>query len=226
MTQKSSIQMSQGYDVLSPKTGKAYPILCEEWAYLKIKVRSISEKPNLYYSIALLLLGSSLSTLITILTGGYSNPNNPTKLIIALATLAVTLLVGIICLYFAKEQRKINRTKASDVLSQMDLIERRYQDESNDSTLEEIILSQPFRLTFNPETKKSKKLAFGPAGLIVEGNNQNEHSWRVIDDKLELMNLQGKVFSRFYYDKKEEMFKHTNEEDTLSIRGQYMVPEA
>jgi len=134
MTEKSSIQISQGYDVLPPKTGKAYPILCEEWEYLKKKVGSISERPNVYYSIGFLLFGACISTLIAILTGSFPNPNPNTlssRLVIAWAVVAVTLLVGSICLYFAKEQRKVNQIKASDVLSQMSLIERRYQDESD-----------------------------------------------------------------------------------------------
>jgi hypothetical protein len=96
---------------------------------------------------------------------------------------------------------------------------------SSDATLEDILLSRPFRLFFNPENKRSKKMVFKGGGLITEGNNQNEHSWRVVKDRLELVNLAGKVFSRFYYDKKDKMFKHTNEEDTLSLRGQYIVPE-
>jgi hypothetical protein len=135
MTEKSSIQMSQGYDVLPPKTGKAYPILCEEWEYLKRKVRSISEKPNVYHSIGFLLFGACISTVIAILTGSFPNPDPNTlspRLVIAWAVVAVTLLVGSICMYFAKEQSKVNQMKASDVLSQMDLIERRYQNESND----------------------------------------------------------------------------------------------
>jgi len=33
MNKKYSIQVSQGYDIIPPKTGKAYPILCEEWNY-------------------------------------------------------------------------------------------------------------------------------------------------------------------------------------------------
>jgi hypothetical protein len=94
-----------------------------------------------------------------------------------------------------------------------------------DSKIEDIITSRPFRLIFNPTTKRSKKIVFRPGGLIVEGNNKKEHSWRVVSDKLELINLDGNVFSRFSYDKKEKIFKHTNEEDTLSIRDQYIVPE-
>jgi hypothetical protein len=134
MSEKSSIQMSQGYDVLPPKTGKAYPILCEEWDYIKKKVGSISEKPNIYHTIGSILLGACISTLVAVLTGTFSNnnPNTPSpKLIIAWAIVAVTLIVGLICLYFSKEQRKVTQTKASDVLNQMQLIERRYQSESN-----------------------------------------------------------------------------------------------
>ncbi|MBI4681027.1 MAG: hypothetical protein HY753_07470 [Nitrospirae bacterium] len=86
MTEKSSIQMSQDYDVLPPKTGKAYPILCEEWDYLKKNVGSISEKPNIYHTIGSVLLGAFISTLIAILTGTFPDPNPNTlspKLIIA-----------------------------------------------------------------------------------------------------------------------------------------------
>ena len=96
---------------------------------------------------------------------------------------------------------------------------------SSDATLEDIILSRSFRLFYNPAGKRSKRMVFKTGGLIVEGNNQNEHSWRVVDNKLELMNLDGKAFSRFYYDKKDKLFRHTNDDDTLSIRGQYIVPE-
>ena len=134
MTEKSSIQMSQGYDVIPPKTGKAYPILCEEWNYLKQNVGSISEKPNIYNSIGFLLLGAFISTVIAILTGSFPNPNPDTlspKLVIAWAVVAVTFIVSLICLYFAREQSKVRQKKASDVLSQMELIERRYQNESN-----------------------------------------------------------------------------------------------
>jgi len=135
MTDNSSIQMSQGYDVLPPKTGKAYPILCEEWEYLKDNVGTITEKPNIYHSIGFVLLGACLSTVIAIFTGTFPNPN-PTvissKLIIAWAIAVVTFIVGVICLYFGNEKRKLTEKKASDILSQMELIERRYQTENQD----------------------------------------------------------------------------------------------
>lgn len=133
MTENSSIQMSQGYDVLQPKTGKAYPILCEEWAYLKTNIGTITEKPDIYNSLGFVLLGACLSTVIAIFTGTFPSPTPnivSSKLIIAWAIAVVTLLVGLICLYFGNEKRKLIEKKASDILIQMELIERRYQTET------------------------------------------------------------------------------------------------
>ena len=133
MTENSSIQMSQGYDILPPRTGKAYPILCEEWNYLKSNIETITEKPNIYHTIGSVLLGACLSTLIAIITGSFPNPdpsNTSTKLVIAWSVVMVTLIVGVICLYFAREKRKLIEKKASDILSQMELIEKRYQNET------------------------------------------------------------------------------------------------
>jgi hypothetical protein len=90
--------------------------------------------------------------------------------------------------------------------------------------LQSFVLGQPFRLFFNPP-QYSKRMTFSKGGIISEGNNQNEHTWRIAGDKLELLQLDGKVHSRFYYDATDNTFKHTNDADTLSIRGQFIVPD-
>jgi predicted nucleotide-binding protein with TIR-like domain len=90
--------------------------------------------------------------------------------------------------------------------------------------LEAILLAEPFRLVFNPP-KFSKRIVFAADGKIIEGNNGNEHSWRIVQNKLELVQLDGKVHSRFVYDAADRTFKHTNDPDTLSIRNQFIVPE-
>lgn len=90
--------------------------------------------------------------------------------------------------------------------------------------LENLLVGRPFRLVFNPP-KYSKRIVFAPNGMIVEGNNQNEHSWRLAAGKLELLQLNGLVHSRFSYYPTEGMFRHTNDTDTLSLRNQYITPE-
>ena len=42
------------------------------------------------------------------------------------------------------------------------------------------------------------------------------------DDYLEILNIENQVFSRFRFDANGVVFHHTNDEDTLSIKGQYI----
>jgi hypothetical protein len=88
--------------------------------------------------------------------------------------------------------------------------------------IEAFIVTHPLRLFFTPPNR-SKRMRFEPEGRIVEGNNRNEHSWRVVDGKLELLQLDGRVHSRFVFDADSQTFKHTNDSDTLSIRDQFIV---
>ena len=88
--------------------------------------------------------------------------------------------------------------------------------------IETFIVTHPLRLFFTPPNR-SKRMRFEPDGRIVEGNNRNEHAWRVVDDKLELLQLDGQVHSRFIFDTESQTFTHTNDSDTLSIRDQFIV---
>jgi hypothetical protein len=98
-------------------------------------------------------------------------------------------------------------------------------DKHDSASLERLLMERPYRLVFNPKSKAAKRIVFGSGGIISEGNNRNEHKWRLSGTKLELLQLDGKVFSRFAYDAGADKWKHTNETDTLSIKGQYLEPE-
>jgi len=86
----------------------------------------------------------------------------------------------------------------------------------------DVLISRRWMLYFNPPSR-SKPITFLTAGQIGEGQNKNEHSWRVIHGKLELLQQDGKVHSRFEYNARSGSFVHTNDADTLSIPGQYIV---
>jgi len=92
-------------------------------------------------------------------------------------------------------------------------------------SLEDYVTSQAFRLFYNPPRNGSKRMLFARGGQIIEGNNKNEHAWRIVNDKLELLRLDGAVQSRFTFDEQERKFKHTNEADTASLRNQFIVEE-
>ena len=87
-----------------------------------------------------------------------------------------------------------------------------------------------WELVFNPRAYDLKDgkaggkiMTFHPSGEIKEGQNMTENSWRLSSGFLELINNADKVFSRFEYRPEEEKFVHTNDDDTLSIRDQYML---
>jgi hypothetical protein len=92
---------------------------------------------------------------------------------------------------------------------------------------ESVFSSRKFRLFHNPKVgpERSKVIAFDPNGRIVEGGNKNEHSWRIVEGKLELVQADGRVHSRFFYLPDSEIFVHTGDSDTRSARGQYIIPE-
>lgn len=132
---KDSFQISQGYDLIAPSPGKAYPILCYEWRYLKDKVRKITDPVDVYHTAGSALIGAAISTFITIVSGGIQTPA-PTLgqtvqtagngLVVAWACVAVTGVCGGVCFFFAYEKRKVTHLKGSDVIDYMDIIEQRF----------------------------------------------------------------------------------------------------
>jgi hypothetical protein len=87
----------------------------------------------------------------------------------------------------------------------------------------ELLTSRRWVLVFNPP-HRLKPITFLPNGAIGEGRNSNENSWRIAAGKLELVQADGRTHSRFDFNPRNTSFLHTNDPDTLSIRGQYIVP--
>jgi len=87
-----------------------------------------------------------------------------------------------------------------------------------------IYKDQGFTFVYNPESKANKNMIFGKNGMILEGENHHEKSWRIRKGKLELLDFENKVYSRFSFDKKSGNLNHTNDPDTESIRSQYLIP--
>lgn len=126
MSNNTPFQMSQGLNILQPKSGHAYPIPCDEWSLLKGKIERLTSEPWLFHSLGFLFLGTTLSTFLTIILGTFQLPAQAHAHDIAWAVVAVTLICGLLCLYFANKERGDHRERANDVVAQMDLIEKRY----------------------------------------------------------------------------------------------------
>lgn len=162
------------------------------------------------------------STLLTLLACGLS-----ALLGALLATLFFAVGQGF------SEKRLGDLFNSQKRLLDQELLLARTREKTPQADLKDILLSTPYRLFFNPAIpglSKTKIMRFGEDGAILEGQNNNETSWCLRGDLLELLDAQGRVHSRFYYSLSDQRFYHTNDPDTGSIqkhgiRDQYMVPE-
>lgn len=131
MTEQGKFQVSQGFDVLPPRSGNAYPIPCEEWKALKSKISKITSEPWFFHTIGSLLLGVALSSFVTILLETFSAPDQLRALYASWGVVATTAISGLLCLFFANKERIAQRERATDVVAQMELIEKRYEETSS-----------------------------------------------------------------------------------------------
>jgi hypothetical protein len=118
--------MSQGFDVLQPKTGPAYPIPCDEWRLLKDQLSEVSGTPFVLHTLGSLLLGAALATAISIFTDTIPAGEKGRTLVVAWAIVTVTGFCGGVCLWFARLQNKVQRRQVTDVIAKMELIENRH----------------------------------------------------------------------------------------------------
>lgn len=122
-----NLQLSQGFEVLTPKSGKAYPVPCDEWSFLKEKLATTSKPPWVLPALSFTFLGAGLATFISILLGAIpGGPNGTGHLAAAWAVVATSGTCGVACLCLAIKQHRLERTQVSEVIRQMELIERRF----------------------------------------------------------------------------------------------------
>lgn len=97
----------------------------------------------------------------------------------------------------------------------------------SDSELISLLQSHSWQLVYNPkpETFGQKHVSFAAGGKIGNGRNQNESRWRIAGGALEILREDGRIQSRFRLLALSQIFVHTNDEDTHSIKGQYLVPD-
>lgn len=86
------------------------------------------------------------------------------------------------------------------------------------------IKDRRFNFVFNPKTGQSKTLTFLDNGSIGEGRNSNEWRSKIENGLLEILDANGRLYSRFTFVPHTTSFHHTNEQVTQSIKGQYLIP--
>lgn len=120
----SNYNVSQELEIIPHQKDKAYPISVKEWLFLKSKINGINIEINNFYSIGFLLLGAFTSCVITLIVSDFKDEKSK---YLTWAFLLVTLLTGCLSLYFAKDKHKQERIKPDEIISQMELIESRFE---------------------------------------------------------------------------------------------------
>jgi len=82
-----------------------------------------------------------------------------------------------------------------------------------------------FILVYQPQENYSKPVVFLDDGQIGEGRNNNEDTWRIRRGCLEFLTDDGKVYSRFRFDKTTGRLACTNDPDLSSLFNQYLFPQ-
>lgn len=123
---QNNFNISQDFEIIPHQKSKAYPIGVQEWEFIKTKVKSIKIEISNFHSFGFLLLGSAASCLITIVATNFDTKDVGDKYL-CWGIFAISLICGLLCIYFAKDKQRQENAKPIEIVTQMDLIESRFQ---------------------------------------------------------------------------------------------------
>jgi hypothetical protein len=125
LSMKGNYQVSQNLDLIPHQTGKAYTISVKEWNFLKGRIQQLKIEINNFYWIGYSLLGASFSSFITVLVTNFGEDVGAKYILWSLFSL--TLITGSLSLYFSNDKHKEESSKPSEIISQMQLIESKFE---------------------------------------------------------------------------------------------------
>ena len=120
-----NIIISQNFELLTIKSQESYPISIIEWSKIKNGILDIKDLSNYWSLVGSILLGTALPIVITILLGQIADDK------IKLGywfSFFLFFVIGILCLYFGKEQSKSQSKTKESVIDFMNYIEQRFED--------------------------------------------------------------------------------------------------
>jgi hypothetical protein len=138
--------------------------------------------------------------------------------VFAILGLLTAIIVFIINVWFRDIRSKLRSVDLS--LGGLRVRAAQPDDVPTPDDLWKFLRETPLELIYNPaKPGATKDISFLPDGQIGRGKNQNETSWRVVDDALlEILNADGAVHNRFEFDPKQRILVSTNDSDTIAVR--------
>lgn len=225
----NSLDFTDKFSLASPKKQVLYPVSQREWERLKMMIKNVIKHSNwcqIMWSASIGIFVTSIFALI-----GFYNSNPPINWVITLGwvILGISFVLSIMCFIFDRIIKEHSSFSKEQILAEMESIESSFDvaaDEADEIlNLSEVLRKNTWRLVFNPVSGASKIMTFDKNGIILKGNNPNECSWQIVNNKLVFLDDKKRVFSRFEFDRKKFRFTNTNEPDTQSLKNQYMILE-
>jgi hypothetical protein len=120
-------RLSHDYEVVVPANEEAYPVPKSDWEYLKERINRIEAAGQIYHTIGSILLGVAGSALLGALTLSKEMAIiGSTTILVCWGIFAVTLISGLLALFFAYQQRNLISCTKNDVITDMKRLEQRY----------------------------------------------------------------------------------------------------
>ncbi|PKF56427.1 hypothetical protein CW748_10770 [Alteromonadales bacterium alter-6D02] len=123
----NTFQLTQTLDIQQPQSAQAMAIPNSEWAALKTSVSSIEDNNSLMHTIGSALIGAGLSIVAAALFTEFTEAQKIEQ-IVMWAVAFCCVFCGVVSCVFAHKESTLVTKSASNVLSQMEIVESRYRD--------------------------------------------------------------------------------------------------
>ncbi|EIO4107113.1 TPA: hypothetical protein ACGU4U_004198 [Vibrio vulnificus] len=126
---QDGFRWTQTFDVQQPQATQAMVIPKSEWSALKANIRNIKDSNSLTHTIGSALIGAGISIGAAALFTPFTAEQEVDKVIMWAIAISCTFC-GVVSCIFANREKALVTTSAANVLSQMEIVESRYQNEA------------------------------------------------------------------------------------------------
>jgi hypothetical protein len=117
----------QKINILTVQSTKGIAVTIADWRHLKHLISKIHYSAGFFNGLGTLLLGVSGSAFVAIFTPSeYGDIDTSILILISIFSLSF----GVACMLFGHSQRKASNAKPDEVITHMQLIEERYEQET------------------------------------------------------------------------------------------------
>lgn len=128
-TPQDGFRWTQTFDVQQPQSTQAMVIPKSEWEAIKANVGRIKDSNSMTHTIGSALIGAGLSIGAAAVFTPFT-PEQKVDEVIMWAIAISSTFCGVVSCFFAYREKELITTSATNVLSQMEIVESRYQNDA------------------------------------------------------------------------------------------------